>query len=144
MNGSKLFYSLELTVGFYCPMRFDNFPLDSHVCHFQVGSYANINTIMKFKTNILEYESSEKNAILDYNVEVQPLQEDKQIYVWHIGNLSLAGFSIKLERNVFKYIIQYYLPSSLFVIVSWVNNSKLSKNGLFRFEALYVHFRQVF
>ena len=125
-------------------MRFDNFPLDSHVCHFQVGSYANVNTIMEFKTNILEYESSEKNAILDYNVDVQPLQEDKQIYVWHIGNLSLAGFSIKLERNVFKYIIQYYLPSSLFVIVSWVNDLELSKNGLFRFEALYVDFRQVF
>ena len=121
MNGSKLFYSLELTVGFYCPMRFENFPLDSHVCHFQVGSYANINTIMKFKTKILEYESSERNAILDYNVEVQPLPEDKQTYVWHIGNLSLAGFSIKLKRNVFKYIIQYYLPSSLFVIVSWVS-----------------------
>ena len=27
-------------INFICPMRFDNFPLDTQTCKFQVGSYS--------------------------------------------------------------------------------------------------------
>merc|ERR1712183_735790 len=38
-----------------------------------------------------------------------------------LGNYSLAGFEMILTRHVSHYIITYYLPSGLFVVVSWIS-----------------------
>ena len=38
-----------------------------------------------------------------------------------VGNHSLAGFQIKLKRKVYHYIITFYLPSGMFVMVSWIS-----------------------
>lgn len=38
-----------------------------------------------------------------------------------LGNYSLAGFEMVLDRHVSHYIINYYLPSGLFVAVSWIS-----------------------
>ena len=37
------------------------------------------------------------------------------------GNYSVAGFKLLLERKVSQYVITYYLPSGLFVVVSWAS-----------------------
>ena len=37
------------------------------------------------------------------------------------GNYSVAGFELTLQRKVSHYIITYYLPSGMFVIVSWIS-----------------------
>ena len=37
------------------------------------------------------------------------------------GNYSVAGFELTLRRKVSHYIITYYLPSGMFVIVSWIS-----------------------
>ena len=36
VNGNEILYSQETHITFWCPMRFDNFPLDSQVCKFKV------------------------------------------------------------------------------------------------------------
>merc|ERR1719400_1261265 len=46
------------------------------------------------------------NSILDYGA---------------LGNFSLAGFEMVLNRHVSTYIITYFIPSGLFVIVSWMS-----------------------
>lgn len=38
-----------------------------------------------------------------------------------LGNYSVAGFELTLRRKVSHYIITYYLPSGMFVIVSWIS-----------------------
>jgi hypothetical protein len=35
-------------------------------------------------------------------------------------NYSTAGFELVLTRKMSFYIITYYLPSGLFVVVSWI------------------------
>ena len=37
------------------------------------------------------------------------------------GNYSVAGFKLKMERKMTHYVITYYLPSGLFVVVSWAS-----------------------
>ena len=37
------------------------------------------------------------------------------------GNYSVAGFELTLRRKISHYIITYYLPSGMFVIVSWIS-----------------------
>jgi hypothetical protein len=102
-------------------MRFEKYPLDAQVCLFKVGSYSQDDTSMKFSNRLLAYDNSGQNAILDYSVEIVPLDEKDTVNMWNsIGNYSMTGFELRLKRNILKYLINYYLPSGLFVIVSWV------------------------
>ena len=36
VNGNEILYSQETHITFWCPMRFQNFPLDSQTCKFKV------------------------------------------------------------------------------------------------------------
>jgi hypothetical protein len=102
-------------------MRFEKYPLDNQVCLFHVGSYANGDSILKFSHRTISYDESVRNTILDYSVEIVPLDEKDKTFKWEgVGNFSLSGFEMRLERNILKYVIIYYLPSGMFVIVSWV------------------------
>lgn len=88
----------------------------------KVGSYAYDETKMTFNASLLTYNDTLRNTILDYNVELEPLKSKDSVFVWQsIGNYSLTGYEMTLKRNSLKYIVNYYLPSGLFVIVSWVS-----------------------
>ena len=60
--------------------------------------------------------------MLDYDIEISPLDEEDKVFIGgSLGNYSLAGFEMVLRRHVSHYIITYYLPSGLFVVVSWIS-----------------------
>lgn len=97
----------------------------------QVGSYAYDENKMKFSTNYLNYPWDERNTILDYSVLITPLKEEDSTFVWQsIGNYSQTGFEITMRRNSLKYLVNYYLPSGLFVFVSWVRMYVFCATGL--------------
>ena len=79
---------------------------------------------MKFNTALNNMEL-ENNNILDYIFKTELLNEDDRVQLWvSTGqNYSLSGLEITFHRHVTKYIIQYYLTSGLFVVVSWVRTS---------------------
>ena len=79
---------------------------------------------MRFNT-ALNNMLLERNNILDYIFTTQYLKEEDTVQLWvSTGrNYSVAGFEITFHRHVTKYIIQYYLTSGLFVVVSWVRTS---------------------
>ena len=98
---------------------------------WKVGSYAYDETKMIFNASLLAYDDSLRNTILDYNVKLDPLKSVDSLFIWQsIGNYSLTGFEMTLKRNSLKYLVNYYLPSGLFVVVSWVSTGcpKKSKN----------------
>ena len=106
-------------------MRFEKYPLDYQVCKFKVGSYAYDENKMKFAANLLQYNDDLRNTILDYSVQILPLKDEDSLFIWQdIGNYSLTGFEMRLKRNSLKYLVNYYLPSGLFVIVSWVKKTE--------------------
>merc|ERR1719225_1377973 len=78
---------------------------------------------MLFTTKAYGYSSKETNSIaLDYDIQIVALKpEDRVLDYGPLGNFSLAGFEMVLQRYVSTYIITYYLPSGLFVIVSWIS-----------------------
>ena len=60
-------------------------------------------------------------SILDYDIEIYPLSpEDKQYSALNM-NYSVAGFKLVLARKMSFYVVTYYLPSGLFVVVSWIS-----------------------
>jgi hypothetical protein len=87
-----------------------------------MASYAYGLDKMQYSTNLITYHDSERNTILDYSIEIVPLNEEDTIFYWlDIANYSVTGFQINLQRNSLKYLVNYYLPSGLFVIVSWAS-----------------------
>jgi len=102
-------------------MRFQWYPLDNQICKFRIGSFAYDVNKMTFKTKRLTYDATAYNTILDYSVEILPLDE-KDIFILRDGhkNYSVSGFEMRLSRHSLKYFLNYYLPSGLFVMVSWV------------------------
>jgi len=119
----SVLYSQATHITFICPMRFDKFPLDTQTCKFRVGSYSYDSSKLLFTTNSFGYSSKETNSIaLDYDIQIVALKpQDAVLDYGPLGNFSLAGFEMVLTRYVSTYIITYYLPSGLFVIVSWIS-----------------------
>ena len=64
---------------------------------------------------------SQIRSVLDYSVEIQKLPKDEQNYQAPTGNYSVAGFKLILVRKISHYIITCYLPSAMFVLVSWIS-----------------------
>jgi len=124
INTNKLIlYSQATHISFICPMSFDKFPLDEQRCMFRVGSYSYDSSKMIFIAKSTGYSTKQSNSIaLDYEIKIEPLKDkDKVLDYGSLGNFSLSGFEMVLTRYVSTYIITYYLPSGLFVIVSWIS-----------------------
>ena len=86
-----------------CPMRFNKFPLDEHICKFMVGSTNYDDTRMTFANEKLSYDASAGNTILDYQVVINDLRPvDKVLAYGESGNYSITGFEMTLTRNVAK------------------------------------------
>ena len=118
----KVYYSQSTHITFICPMRFDKFPLDTQICFFKLGSYSYTDAQMTFTTKSAAYGAHGSNTIaLDYAITISKLEGEEAVLDYYGANYSLAGFEMRLQRHVSTYIITYYLPSGLFVIVSWIS-----------------------
>ena len=89
---------------------------------FQIGDYSYDATFIQYLSVVPDYGKEERTVLLDHDVHIKPLNEKDTMYQWSAvgSNYSLAGFEIQLKRHINEYIIDYYLTSGLFVIVSWV------------------------
>lgn len=116
----EIMYAVATRITFICPMTFNSFPLDVQVCRFQVGSFNYDTSKMVFLDEFIADEKQIR-SVLDYFIEINKLPPSYSYYVALTGNYSVAGFELTLRRKVSHYIITYYLPSGMFVIVSWIS-----------------------
>merc|ERR1711953_771879 len=118
----NVLYSQATLITTICPMRFDKFPLDTQTCKFRVGSYSYDSSKLLFTTKNAGYSSGGNSIALDYDISINKLaSEDSVLDYGSLGNFSLAGFEMVLTRHASTYIITYFLPSGLFVLVSWIS-----------------------
>ena len=119
---NSLLYNGEYEVAFYCRMIFEKYPLDAHVCDFKLTSFSYDSSIINFTLNKLLFEESQQVSLLDYSITVDHLPEAKR-GIGEYGSLvwEAAGCEIRLERNIRKYVVNYYVPSGLLAMVSWVS-----------------------
>nr|XP_040573961.1 glycine receptor subunit alpha-3-like [Lepeophtheirus salmonis] len=118
----EVLYVLATRVTFICAMSFDAFPLDVQQCLLQVGSFNFDNRKMVFDSYLLPRMPNHTKSILDYDVLIRHLEPKDTFFVpAETGNYSVTGFELILTRRMSHYMITYYLPSSLFVVVSWTS-----------------------
>ena len=87
----------------------------------QVGSFNYDITKMVFSNEFVPNDKTSIKSILDYQIEIHDLLPDETHYVALGMNYSVAGFEMILTRKMSFYIVTYYLPSGLFVLVSWIS-----------------------
>ena len=71
--------------------------------------------------NPLEFDVMQQIARLDFTIWVKELPKHKET-IKHIGGIyQRTGFEIKFKRKFNRYIDDYYLPSGILVVLSWVS-----------------------
>ena len=88
---------------------------------FQVGSFNYGMDQMVFKNEFVPNEEDAIKSIIDYEIEIFDIKPEETHYMALGMNYSVAGFELVLTRKMTFYIVTYYLPSGLFVVVSWIS-----------------------
>ena len=91
IDGKDVFYNQFAQVTFLCPMRFERYPLDEHICKFRVGSTNMDINYMRFGETAATYDEGSRNTILDYQVEARKLREEDRIMTYQGTNYSVTG-----------------------------------------------------
>ena len=116
-----LTYIVTLNVEIVChEVNFDDYPFDSHACFFEMASYTYPKEKLIFTVFIegsFVYYNQKDFLCSDFLVDLEkfPIQRNQSEF-----GFSLTGFQINMQRNIGKYIFNYYIPSALMVITSWV------------------------
>jgi hypothetical protein len=97
VGGKKIIFNQACAITFLCPMRFDLYPMDSHVCKFRVGSTNLDMRYMRFTPTVVTYDESARNTILDYSIDMGTLKVI-MIHVQFCGQFSLRF--LWLERDL--------------------------------------------
>jgi len=112
-------YELGVRVTISCRMVFDDYPLDDHSCQFQVGSY--YDTIETVTCRSFYIYDQERQRSLQHFIQIEDLPDHFAIVNLPSGSYASCGFQVRIQRKQMQFVVQVYLPSFMFVIVSWVS-----------------------
>ena len=116
-NGNLQFELTALDVVLNCPMNYDEFPFDSQICYFKLGSWKSIK--ISHQNFSLQYlPKAEMSINLEYYAKIIHLNESE--YSEYYSHFQYTGFEIHLSRKSEKYFTFYYIPSGFLVTLSWV------------------------
>ncbi|EFA09234.1 cys-loop ligand-gated ion channel subunit precursor [Tribolium castaneum] len=118
-------YSYRLTATFYCWMNLQKFPFDSQECNLKWNSWTYNSTNLILLWDKDDPVKLAKNLHLTEFVLSATWTEENEVPASFnkgafVGNFSQLIFRFKLTRDVGFYIMDYFLPSILLVVISWV------------------------
>ena len=74
-----------------------------------------------FKNEFVPDQEAAIKSVLDYEIDIIDIKPSDTHYMALNMNYSVCGFELILTRKMSFYIVTYYLPSGLFVVVSWIS-----------------------
>ena len=103
-----------------CQMNFDHYPLDSHICPFQISSYRSTEETVSCSSEFIYQEPIQRH--LQYSVTLDELPKKYQTFSIRKNFVyKTCGFNIILSRERSQIFFQVYLTSAMFVVVSWLS-----------------------
>ena len=113
-------YHTRVDTTISCQMNFDNYPLDSHLCPFQISSYKDTEETVSCSSRYFYNETMQRS--LQYYVSLTQLPIEHQKFSIRKNFVyRTCGFNIILSRGRSQIFFQVYLTSAMFVIVSWLS-----------------------
>ena len=101
------------TVTSKCQMYFDQFPFDDQKCEFLIY-------VPKYKQHLLKLEQIKtkkkrmESSVTKFDVTFEEIES---------RNGTMVGFKILLRRKNQFHLMSMYVPSMIFVIISWIRYS---------------------
>ena len=123
-NQNWIGYETEVEIVIFCKMIFDDYPIDEQVCYFLLGSPSDLASGHQwYKLQNIHFNASDQVTLLTYKIEVDYLPEYMQFQFYEAWNVTYqrTGFKLKLKHNYERYLMNYYIPSGILVILSWVS-----------------------
>lgn len=118
-KNKSIHYELGARITISCRMNFDDYPLDAHTCQFQVGSYYDTNKTVGCVSSYI-YDQSRQRSLQHY-IKFFNLTSEYKTVILPSGSYAACGFQLQLVRKTMQFLVQVYLPSGMFVVVSWVS-----------------------
>ena len=113
-------YHTRVDTTISCQMNFDHYPLDSHICPFQISSYRSTKETVSCSSEFFYDETTQRH--LQYSITLDKLPKKYQTYSIRKNFVyKTCGFNIILSRERSQIFFQVYLTSAMFVIVSWLS-----------------------
>lgn len=122
-NNHSLVYTNAFEVSLFCKMNFKSYPFDKQRCDVNLTSYSNNKEEVIFQLEKVNFLDRHQMSRMEFNREVKPFDDYDEEFIRSDGKImkwSVVGFSIHLMRKPMKILIDYFIPSGLLVIVSWV------------------------
>ena len=113
MKSKTIFVNQEVMKKLSCPMDFDKFPFDVQKCNFSMFDALNYADTLVFVDETKYIHDISENS--KYYVKVEGLN-----YTTTWKGHSLIGFNLILTRKTHIYLASIYLPSAMFVVMSWL------------------------
>ena len=129
-NQGWLIYKNEVEIDMFCKMTFESYPLDEQTCYFLIGSPTHLEYSGQFfATDKIKFNNSQQVSSQSYEFKINQLPESKRLSldqeIWSRYGIKYhyqrSGFEIKFQHNFWKYLMNYYIPSGILVIFSWVS-----------------------
>ena len=111
------------TVTSKCPMNFDQYPFDDQECEFLI-------VIPKYKQHLFKLEQIKSNK---QKMESSEAKFGVSFDKIESKNGTRAGFKILFWRKYEFHLMSMYLPSMIFVIISWIRyNITIIRKSMFK------------
>ena len=118
INVLQQFYTcLEMTVKTKCRMQLIHFPHDHQKCHLEIGSFGYPDQYLLPKL----YEKASIEHVPNPNGYTIRMKKKVQINSWPLGNYTTVGYEVKITRHITFYVLNYYIPTGLMVIISFAS-----------------------
>ena len=111
-------------------MTFELYPMDEQKCYFLIGSdkYLELSGQLFLVDRILgldrtKFGKAQQVALQGYEVEIKQLPEDMDLSYESFDDMHYqrTGFEIRFQHSFWKYLVNYYIPSGILVIFSWMS-----------------------
>ena len=119
IKNQTIHYELRVVIAISCQMNFDDYPLDWHSCPFQIGSYYGTDKTVTC-SEYYEFDKDRQRS-LQHFINISDLSAEDRNVSLPSGDYAACGFTVELNRMRMQTVIQVYLPSTMFVMVSWVS-----------------------
>jgi len=117
----QILYMLRLKLTFSCMMELNKYPLDDQVCTMEIASFSKTTKELQlqWKMDVNPVQLSPEVKMPQFIVQdVEAVLCDEAAV---LGNYSCLAAKFHLHRSIGFHLVQSYIPTILFVIVSWVS-----------------------
>ena len=97
-----------------CPMTFENYPFDEHMCNFTVTSINELEDKLVLE-DVTDYSILSKEFYFE-DTTIRITKND----IISVYNYSAVSIKIEIKRSLTQIMASHYLPSALLVGISWL------------------------